>query len=94
MIVRKNMKHKKAIKTDFMKRANMATIQWIHFVHGIVDSGIEVDSLDLNGWSMMHASARHCHRSVMEWLIGNGASADVASSDGTTPLMTAIQCRQ
>lgn len=54
-----------------------------------LDSGIDVNQLDSNGYSTMHAASSYNHLDLLETLVSHGGNVNLSDHDGDTPLFVA-----
>ena len=55
-------------------------------VEFLVDSGVDLDSCDNEGWTPLHATASCGYVDIAECLIERGARVDCCNNDGHLPV--------
>ncbi len=59
-------------------------------VRTLLDSGVDPDVVDKNGWSALHFAAQGGDPSLVEPLLGANAKVDCRNIDGNSPLFVAV----
>lgn len=54
-----------------------------------LESGVDVNSLDSNGYSTMHAASSYNHLELLELLVSRGGNVNLQDHDGDTPIFVA-----
>jgi len=60
----------------------------------IYDSGIDVNMVDVSGWTALHTAIYHGHHNVIKWLLKYGANVHVRDKHGNSPLKIAVETDQ
>ena len=61
----------------------------ISAVTAYLDSGINVNELDSNGYSTLHAASSYNHFDLLQLLVSRGGNINLADNEGDTPLFVA-----
>ncbi|KAI0153861.1 ankyrin repeat-containing domain protein [Pestalotiopsis sp. NC0098] len=65
-------------------KADLESVLWL------VQLGAQINWTTADGWSPLHLALGYRHYTIAEYLLSQGAKADIATSDGTPPILTAI----